>query len=91
MSNRSKFVTKLATKLDTTKTASDKLLLDFTETLQEQLAAEGEVVFPGFGRLKVQTRAARTGRNPKTGEELQIKASKVPSFKPGKGLKDSVA
>ncbi|MCE1271343.1 MAG: HU family DNA-binding protein, partial [Acinetobacter sp.] len=35
--------------------------------------------------------AARTGRNPKTGEELQIKASKVPSFKPGKGLKDSVA
>lgn len=81
MSNRSKFVTKLATKLDTTKTASDKLLLDFTETLQEQLAAEGEVVFPGFGRLKVQTRAARTGRNPRTGEVINIAAKQTYKFK----------
>ena len=45
----------------------------------------------GFGTFSVKDRAARTGRNPKTGEELQIKASKVPSFKAGKGLKDSVA
>ena len=45
----------------------------------------------GFGTFKVNKRAARTGRNPKTGEELQIKATKVPSFKAGKGLKDSVA
>ena len=45
----------------------------------------------GFGTFKVNKRAARTGRNPQTGATLEIKASKVPSFKAGKGLKDSVA
>lgn len=49
------------------------------------------VTLVGFGSFSVKERAARTGRNPKTGEELKIPASKVPSFKAGKGLKDSVA
>jgi DNA-binding protein HU-beta len=81
MSNRSKFVTKLAEKLDTTKTASDKLLLAFTEVLQEQLTEEGQAVFPGFGRLKVQTRAARTGRNPRTGDVISIPEKQAYKFK----------
>ena len=57
----------------------------------EALKNGDTVTLVGFGTFSVKERAARTGRNPKTGEELQIKASKVPSFKPGKGLKDSVA
>nr|WP_279324167.1 HU family DNA-binding protein [Acinetobacter sp. NIPH1876] len=54
------------------------------------LANGGQVALTGFGTFKVTERAARTGRNPKTGEALQIAASKVPTFKAGKGLKDAV-
>lgn len=59
--------------------------------LVKRLKKGDTVTLVGFGTFSVKDRAARTGRNPKTGEELQIKASKVPSFKAGKGLKDSVA
>jgi DNA-binding protein HU-beta len=48
------------------------------------------VVLVGFGTFSVRDRAARTGRNPQTGEEIQIKAAKVPAFKAGKALKDAV-
>ncbi|EPL0707270.1 HU family DNA-binding protein, partial [Acinetobacter baumannii] len=54
------------------------------------LAAGEDVALIGFGTFTVKKRAARTGRNPKTGEELQIAASKVPSFKAGKALKEAV-
>lgn len=59
--------------------------------LLKHLKKGDTVTLVGFGTFSVKERAARTGRNPKTGEELQIKATKVPSFKAGKGLKDSVA
>jgi DNA-binding protein HU-beta len=52
--------------------------------ITEELSSGGEVVLIGFGTYKVNNRAARTGRNPQTGEALQIAAAKVPSFKPGK-------
>ena len=55
------------------------------------LVEEGEAVLPGIGRLTVKTRAAREGRNPKTGESMQIAAKKVPHFSPSKVLKDAVA
>jgi len=57
--------------------------------IQNTLAGGGEVALPGFGTFSVGERAARTGRNPQTGETIQIAASKVPKFKAGKALKDA--
>lgn len=69
------------------KTIVDSLLARITEA-----AANGdEVNLPGFGKFKVQDRAARQGRNPATGETIQIAASKKVSFQPAKALKDAVA
>ncbi len=57
----------------------------------KKLSKKGEEVrLTGFGSFKVNGRAARTGRNPRTGQEIKIAASKVPTFKPGKELKDAV-
>ena len=56
----------------------------------ESLARNDNVTLVGFGTFQVKDRAAREGRNPKTGETIQIKACKVPGFKAGKGLKDAV-
>jgi DNA-binding protein HU-beta len=61
------------------------------ETVSETLKAGDKVVFTGFGSFEVTERAAKEGRNPSTGEKIQIKAAKVPKFKAGKGLKDAVA
>jgi len=58
--------------------------------ITESLSKNDNVTLVGFGTFQVKDRAAREGRNPKTGETIQIKASKVPSFKAGKGLKDTV-
>ena len=63
----------------------------FTDAVTNSLKAGDSVALIGFGTFSVKERAARTGRNPQTGATLEIKASKVPSFKAGKGLKDSVA
>lgn len=57
---------------------------------QDELANGGEVTLPGLGKLSVKQRAARTGRNPKTGEEMQIAAKTVPHFSAAKALKDAV-
>jgi len=54
------------------------------------LKKEDTITLVGFGTFSVRHRAARMGRNPRTGEEIQIKASKVPGFKPGKALKDAM-
>jgi DNA-binding protein HU-beta len=66
--------------------AVDAVLDNVTRTL----ARGGSVSLVGFGTFTVKSRAARMGRNPRTGEAIQIKASKVPGFKAGKGLKDAV-
>jgi DNA-binding protein HU-beta len=66
--------------------AVEAVLGAVTESLQKGDA----VTLSGFGTFAVKTRAARTGRNPRTGEAIQISASKVPGFKAGKGLKDAV-
>jgi DNA-binding protein HU-beta len=58
--------------------------------IEGTLAKGGSVSLVGFGTFTVKSRAARTGRNPRTGEAIQIKASNVPGFKAGKGLKDAV-
>ena len=73
------------TRADATK-AVDAVLDSVTRTL----AGGGSVSLVGFGTFSVKARAARMGRNPRTGEAIQIKASNVPGFKAGKGLKDAV-
>jgi len=70
---------------DATK-AVDAVLDSVTSTL----SGGGQVSLVGFGTFSVKARAARMGRNPRTGEPIQIKASNVPGFKAGKGLKDAV-
>ena len=62
----------------------------FETSVIDELTNGGEVALIGFGTFKVTDRAARTGRNPQTGKEIQIAASKVPGFKAGKGFKDEV-
>lgn len=66
--------------------AVDAVFEAITNTLQEG----NKVQLIGFGNFEVRERAARKGRNPQTGEEIEIAASKVPAFKPGKALKDAV-
>ncbi len=61
------------------------------EIVQKELAAKGEVTLPGLGKLSVKNRPARTGRNPATGEELQIAAKNVPHLSAAGALKDAVA
>ena len=66
-------------------------VLDTTiDTIQREVKKDERVSLPGFGTFERRARSARTGRNPQTGEEIQIKASKVPAFKPGAGFKDYV-
>jgi DNA-binding protein HU-beta len=60
------------------------------ESITEALKNGDKVQLIGFGNFEVRERAARKGRNPQTGEEMEIPASKVPAFKPGKALKDAV-
>ncbi|WP_096200946.1 HU family DNA-binding protein [Bacillus sp. FJAT-45350] len=66
--------------------AVDAVLDAITDTLKEG----NKVQLIGFGNFEVRERAARKGRNPQTGEEIEIAASKIPAFKPGKALKDAV-
>ncbi|MCY8233054.1 HU family DNA-binding protein, partial [Priestia endophytica] len=60
------------------------------KTISDTLSKEEKIQLIRFGTFEVRERAARTGRNPQTGEEMQIAASKVPAFKPGKELKEAV-
>ena len=75
---------------DLKKANAEQVLNGFIDTVTETLKSGKEITLVGFGTFKVQERQARTGRNPKTGEPLQIEASKTPVFKPGKTLKDAI-
>ncbi len=80
----------VAEKAGLTKSDASKAVNAFLEGVQEQIKQEGSLALVGFGTFKLKERAARKGRNPQTGEEIEIKAAKVVSFSAGKGLKDSV-
>ncbi|WDE06180.1 HU family DNA-binding protein [Thalassomonas viridans] len=88
--NKSELVEKMAEGADISKAAAGRALDSFIEAVTDELKNGGEVALVGFGTFKVTDRAARTGRNPQTGAEIQIPAAKMPGFKAGKGLKDSV-
>lgn len=69
---------------------AEKALKAFTEAVTEALKEGDKVALVGFGTFEVSERAGRTGRNPQTGEPVEIPASKSPKFKAGKALKDAV-
>ena len=88
--NKTDLVNTVATQADLTKGDAKKAVDALFETISNILAKEEKIQLVGFGTFEVRDRAARTGRNPQTGEEIQIEASKVPAFKPGKELKEAV-
>ncbi len=73
-----------------TKGAAETVLHSVTLGIRDALKKGKRVALVGFGTFRVARRAARTGRNPRTGEVLKIKAARVPRFRPGKALKDAV-
>ena len=75
---------------DSPKAEARKHLETFTTTVSEALKAGEEVQLPGFGKFYVREQKARDGKNPQTGERMQIGATKVPAFKAGKSFKESV-
>ena len=83
-------VNPMAEKAGLSKTDAEGALKAFAEAVTEALKAGEKVALVGFGTFSVGERAARTGQNPQTGEKIQIPAAKVPKFKAGKALKDSV-
>ena len=88
--NKKELVQTIAKEADVTIDNAEKCLDALTKAITHSLAKNDNVTLVGFGTFQVKDRAAREGRNPSTGETIQIKASKVPSFKAGKGLKDTV-
>ncbi len=87
--NKSELIEKIAIGSDITKASAGRALDSLITSVTKELASGGEVALVGFGTYKVNNRAARKGRNPQTGAEIQIAAAKVPSFKAGKALKDA--
>jgi DNA-binding protein HU-beta len=88
--NRKELIDALAHKTGSTKTVAEQNIAALIEVVSETLAKGDSIALVGFGTFEVRGRAARTGRNPKTGAELKIAASKVPAFKPGATLKAAV-
>lgn len=87
--NKSELIQKVAESADITKAAAGRVVDSLVSSVTTELSAGGDVALVGFGTFKVSERAARTGRNPQTGAEIQIAAAKVPSFKAGKALKEA--
>ena len=88
--NKTELVTAVAEKASLTKKDADQAVSAVFDAITEALAGGDKVQLVGFGNFEVKERAARTGRNPKTKETINIPASKSPGFKAGKGLKDAV-
>lgn len=87
---KAELVDAIAKEADLSKKDTETFVKTFTDVIAKALKKGDEVTLVGFGTFGVSKRAARTGRNPKTGETIKIAAAKTPKFKPGKGLKDLV-
>jgi DNA-binding protein HU-beta len=88
--NKSEFVTAVADAAELSKSDAAKALEAVIAVVEKTLKKGEQVSIVGFGTFAVRKRAARTGRNPRTGATIKIKASKVPAFKAGKALKDAI-
>ncbi|HHW29133.1 MAG TPA: HU family DNA-binding protein [Syntrophomonadaceae bacterium] len=89
--NKAELIGSVAEKAGMPKKDAEKAVNAVLASIEEALAKGDKVQLVGFGTFEVRERAARTGRNPQTGEEIQIAASRVPAFRAGKALKDSVS
>ena len=88
--NKAEMIDQIATSADLSKAAAGRALDATIAAVQAALKKGGTVPLVGFGTFYVGKRAARAGRNPRTGASIKIKAAKVPKFRPGKALKDAV-
>jgi len=88
--NKSELIDAIAESSELTKADAGRALDGFISAVTSALGKGDAVALVGFGTFAVKERAERKGRNPQTGEEITIKAAKIPSFKAGKALKDSV-
>ncbi|GGC00632.1 MAG: HU family DNA-binding protein [Oxalicibacterium faecigallinarum] len=88
--NKTELIDHIAGSADISKAAATRALDSIIGAVKTTLKKNGTVTLVGFGTFSVGKRAARTGRNPRTGEAIKIKSAKVPKFKPGKALKDAV-
>ena len=88
--NKSDLVDAIAKSAEISKAAAARALDSTVDTIKKALKKGDSVSLVGFGTFKVGKRAARNGRNPRTGATIKIKAAKVPKFSAGKGLKDAV-
>ncbi|MEM6650148.1 MAG: HU family DNA-binding protein [Pseudomonadota bacterium] len=88
--NKNEFIDRIAEHADMTKADAGRAVDAVFDTITEALANNDDVRLVGFGTFSVSKRAAREGRNPRTGETIQIKASNQPKFSAGKGLKDAL-
>ena len=88
--NKTELVNAIAKEANLSKKDAEKAVKAFTDTVSKELKKKGKVQLIGFGTFEVAKRAARTGKNPQTGDAIKIPAATVPKFKPGKALKDAV-
>ena len=88
--NKSELIEVIAKQSDISKAAAGRALDAAIVAIKQSLKKGNDVTLVGFGTFSVGKRAARTGRNPRTGDAIKIKAAKVPKFRPGKALKDAV-
>ena len=88
--NKSDLIDAIAAEADISKAAAGRALDAVVSSITHALKGDDSVSLVGFGTFYASTRAERTGRNPRTGAEIKIKASRVPKFRPGKVLKDGV-
>jgi DNA-binding protein HU-beta len=88
--NKSQLIDKIAADAELSKAAAGRALDSFIGAVTDALKSQDQVALVGFGTFTVRERSARTGRNPQTGETINIAAAKVPAFKAGKALKDAV-
>lgn len=88
--NKKELIIAIATETGLSKKDTEATLNSFVDVVSNALSKKDKVQLIGFGTFETRNRSARTGRNPQTGEELKIKASTVPAFKPGKSLKEKV-
>ncbi len=88
--NKAELIEVVAESADISKADATRAVDAVTQAIADTLKKDDQVSIVGFGTFSLRKRAARSGRNPRTGETIQIPASNVPGFKPGKALKDAV-
>jgi DNA-binding protein HU-beta len=88
--NKRQLIERMVEHTDSPKSEAERHLQAFTTAISEALKAGEEVQLPGFGKFYVREQKAREGRNPQSGQKMRIAARKVPAFRAGKSLKDSI-